>query len=294
MIPGRWAALFLLCLQPAVAFSGSDVPLPWNSVADRQNCPDAASYLWVSHAEGLDCVRYFVGRDLKEAPVVIAIFSGDRDRAMRRSPEEIRNNTRPSQESIATKLSKQAGLPVVIVARPGTYGSSGDHRKRRQAREFLALEGALSALKLRYGIGQFVLLGHSGGATAAAAMLTLGRTDIRCAVLTSGAFDLLERARRRSLAAGKSSSVNRDTTGFVTPYDPLYEVEKIVSDQSRKLYVLGNQRDSVTPFDLQKKFVEAVAGAGHHAELLEVEARGPQFHDLLGGIGMKTAVDCAK
>src|SRR5690606_16095272 len=156
MILGRWVVLLLLSFLPAVAFAGGDVPLLWNRVADRQNCPDAASYLWVGHVEGADCVRYFAGRDLKEAPVVIVTFSGDRDRAMRRSPEEIRNNTRRSQESIAARLSKQAGFPVVIVARPGTYGSSGDHRKRRQAREFLALEGALSALKLRYGIGEFV------------------------------------------------------------------------------------------------------------------------------------------
>jgi hypothetical protein len=294
MIRDRLVVFCVLCFLRAVAFADGDTPLLWNSAPDRQNCPDTASYLWIGHADGMDCVRYFAGRDLNDAPVVIVIFSGDRDRIMRRSPDEILNNTRRSKESVAAKLSKQAGIPVLILARPGTYGSSGDHRKRRQLREFLALEGALSTLKLRYRVGQYVLLGHSGGATAAAAMLTLGRADILCAVLTSGAFDLLERSRRRAFSTGKSPPINRDAIGLVTLYDPLYEVDGIVSDASRRIYVLGNSRDSVTPFDLQKKFADAVARAGHQVELHEVEARGPRFHDLLSNKGMKTASNCAR
>lgn len=287
-------AIGLLLLGTGQAVANDEAPLPWGGVAQAQKCPEISSYLWVRHEQGDDCIRYFSGGVLSKAPVVIAVFVGDRDRALRRAPEDIRNNTRRAQESVAARLTRQAGFPVVIVARPGTYGSTGNHRQRRQAREFLALSAALSEMKRRYAIGQFVLLGHSGGATAAAALLTLGRTDIRCAVLTSGAFDLLERSRRRSLAAGNRSSFKRDTTGLASPYDPLYEVGNIVADEHRRIYVLGNPQDKITPFDLQKKFTEMVAEAGHHVELKEIPAKAPQFHDLLGSAGMRTAVDCAQ
>ena len=290
----RSIRLWFLIFLPFLAVAGNDQPLPWTSTPNRATCSDEASFAWVVHSEGADCIRYFAGRNLSDAPVVVVIFSGDRDKMLKLMPEDIRNNTRRSQEAIAAKLSKQIDIPVVIVARPGTYGSSGDHRQRRQIREFLALDSALSSIRQRYGIGQFVLLGHSGGATAAAALLTLGRTDIRCAVMTSGAYDLLERARRRVEAAGTRSSLNRDTTGLKMPFDPLYKIDGIVRDEHRLIFVLGNPLDKITPFDLQKKFADAVAAAGHHVQLREEPAKEPSFHNLLGGVGLKTAAECAK
>lgn len=267
-------------------------PLAWGSAANRETCPDEASYAWIEHAQGFDCIRYFVGAEISQAAVVIVMLSGDRDRLLRRPPEEIRNNTRRTREAIATKLSEQSGVPVVLVSRPGIYGSSGDHRQRRQAREFLALDGALSSLRLRYEVGQFALLGHSGGATAAAAILTLGRDDILCAVLTSGAYDLAERTRRRALEAGRHWTENLDTTGLDQPFDPLHYVEHIVPDPRRRIYVLGNPQDKITPFDLQKKFAAAVAAAGHYVELRIAPARAPTFHDLLDDTGLKTVSEC--
>jgi hypothetical protein len=40
----------------------------------------------------------------------------------------------------------------LIIARPGTYGSSGNHYRRRQAEEFRALNAAVDAIKARYAI----------------------------------------------------------------------------------------------------------------------------------------------
>jgi hypothetical protein len=44
---------------------------------------------------------------------------------------------------------------------------------------------ALDAIKARYRIGQYYLAGQSGGGTVTAAMLNM-RTDIECAVISSG------------------------------------------------------------------------------------------------------------
>lgn len=296
-VPHALAALTLLTAQcNAIALEEPDhaLPLPWGAVAERERCPDASSFAWVTHPEGNDCIRYFAAGDLAKAPIAVAIFSGDRDRLLKYRPDEIPSNTRHSREAIAARLSRQAGVPVVLVSRPGIYGSSGNHRKRRQAREYRALDAALSVLKQRYGISQFALLGHSGGATAAAGILTLGRDDILCAVLTSGAFDLAERARRRATATGRQQAENRDTTGFDDPFDPLRHIEEIAFSPWRRIHVLGNTADQVTPFDLQQKFADAVKKAGHHIELRDVPASPPKFHDLLGGIGLKTIRECIK
>lgn len=282
----------LQCDAHALETQGHELPLPWGAAAERAHCPDTSSFAWVTHPEGSDCIRYFAAGNLAKAPIIIVIFSGDRDRLLHYRPHKIPSNTRRSREAIAARLSRQSELPVVLISRPGIYGSSGNHLKRRQAREYRALDAALSTLKQRYGISQFALLGHSGGATAAAGILTLGREDILCAVLTSGAFDLVERARRRAASKGRNWPENRDSTGFDAPFDPLHHVAGIASSPWRRIYILGNAADQITPFDLQKRFADVVAKAGHHVELRDVPASPPRFHDLLGGVGLTTIQAC--
>lgn len=212
---------------PAGAHTAVTATLPWNQAPDRSRCPDDASYAWVRHAEGEDCIRYFAGGELRRAPLAIVQFSGDRDASSRLPPEEIRNNTRRVREAIAARQAKRAGVPVIFVARPGTYGSSGNHDERRRA---------------------------SARGRPAPADATL---------------------RRRAYV------------------DPLHHVGGIAPDPQRRIYVIGNPRDSVTPFDLQRKFAQAIAEAGHHVELIEAPAHPPGYHNLKGGIGFRMATACA-
>lgn len=284
--------LVLLFIFPAQA--SASVFLPWGVQENRDDCPDAPTFLWVQEAQGSDCIRYFSSGDLDHAPVVIVHLTGDRDGLLKRAPEDIRNNTRESREGLARRWSQQAGgIPLVLLSRPGIYGSSGDHRQRRQLREFLAINAALDLLVKRYAIGRYVLSGHSGGATAAAAVLTLGRTDVQCAVLTSGAYDLLERARRRAVAKDRTYTPGRDSTGFMNPYDPLDHVKGIARDPERIIYVVGDPRDKNTPFDLQRNFAEAVAKEGHRVVLLQREGRPKSYHDLRDDAGLKISTHCA-
>lgn len=279
--------------QAAEAPTADTDALPWNQAADRSLCPDEASYAWVQHTEGEDCIRYFAGGTLTRAPLVIVQFSGDRDASSRLPPAEIRNNTRRARESIAARQARRAGVPVIFIARPGTYGSSGNHDRRRQAREYLAMHAALDTIRQRYAIQRFILVGHSGGATIAGALLTMGRTDIECAILTSGTFDLVERMRRRAIARGKPPPTDEaiHRRAFV---DPLHHVDGIAPDPQRRIYVIGNPRDTVTPFDLQRNFAQAVSDAGHHVRLLEAPAHPPDYHNLKDGLGFKMATACAQ
>lgn len=294
-----WIALFLSALllvfaHKTSAFDTLTGPwLTWNEPADRNLCPEIPTFAWVEHDQGGECIRYFPGKDIRNAPLVIAQFYGDRDQVMRLPPGQIRNNTRRSQEGYAVRQSERAGVPVMIVARPGTYGSSGDHGQRRQPREYLSLNAALDRIKERYGIQNFILLGHSGGATSAAGLLTLGRADVHCAVLSSGAFALLRRAEMLRRAAGQPPRPGLDTTGLPNPYDPLDHVHGIVPDPTRQIIMLANPHDKVAPFILQLKFATALLHAGHQVRFEEHPAQKPSFHNLLGNVAVKAAGRCA-
>lgn len=283
----------LVAASGVLALDPGSTPLPWNAPAERTRCTDPDSALWVEWARGEECIRYFAGASLDDAPVVIVMFHGDRNREMHQAPAAIRGNTLAAKVRQAKALSKRAGIPLVIVARPGTYGSSGNHRQRRQVREFIALNGALDGLRKRYGIGQWVLLGHSGGATAVAALLTLGRDDVKCAVMTSGAFALVQRAQMIRQSRGLPSRPGHDTNGLLNPYDPAQHVDGIVPAPKRQLFVIGNVEDRVAPFVLQESFFQALIKAGHPAQLIKAKAVAPVFHQLRNDIGLKTAAGCA-
>lgn len=289
-----FSCLALLASEPLLARSVDDLPLLWNTPADQASCIDPDSALWVRFASGQACIRYFSASSLEHAPVVIVMFHGDRNMEMHRAPQTIAGNTLRAKDKQAAALSQRAGVPVVIVARPGTYGSSGNHGQRRQASEFQALDAALDQLRQRYSIGRFVLLGHSGGATAVAALLTLGRKDVQCAVMTSGAFALLERARMIRLGKGLPPREGRDTNGLLHPYDPLQHVDGIARVPDRPLFVMGNRNDQIAPFALQEQFYQALRDAGLEVQLIDTPASGPTFHQLRNDIGLKTAAQCAQ
>ena len=297
----RFALLLLALAQTACAQrTGPDVPAPlvasgdavlhWNQPAVRANCPDRAGYLWVQPVEGPACIRYFASDDIEGARIAIVQFSGDRDSVMDQAPTRIPENTEALRTLDAQRSRDRAGVPWIFVARPGTYGSSGDHRKRRQPVEFHALDAALDALMARHKLQRIVIVGHSGGATAGAALLTMGRTRVACAVLTSGAFGLLERAR----LLGRSKDGLTDTTGSTQFYDPLDHVSGIARDASRRIVLIGNREDQNTPFALQQRFADAVAKAGHRIEIRTHAAEPPEFHDLTDRIGLRTASLCAR
>lgn len=285
--------LALACVPWAQAFDDVTAPLRWNTPANRATCTEPGSTLWAEFGRGAACIRYFAGGALEQAPVVIVMFHGDRTAEMRRAPAAIRGNTLAAKVAQARALSRRAGVPVVIMARPGTYGSSGDHGQRRQVQEFFALNAALDELRERYGIGQFVLLGHSGGATAAAALLTLGRTDVKCAVMTSGAFSLVQRAQMIRQSKGLPSKPGRDTNGLLHSYDPAQHIDGIAVAPLRQVFVIGSVDDQVAPFALQEGFYRALKRAGHPAQLIKAQGVPKAFHQLRNDVGLKTAARCA-
>ncbi|MEB6378592.1 alpha/beta hydrolase [Leclercia adecarboxylata] len=279
----RFAVWILLLVS---VFAYAEPPLLWNQPASRQHCPTGDDAVWVHYPKGHACIRYFSAGDLQAAPLVVVVFRGDRVSQIKRPPATIPGNTAADQRRQARAILRQTGLPTLILARPGTYGSSGNHYRRRQAQEFQAINAALNAIKAHYGIQRFILTGQSGGATAASALLTTGRRDIDCAVLTSGAWGLLERAQRIHQKRGEGPVPARDTTGLPHPWDPLDHVDGIAADPFRLILVIGNPQDRNVPFDLQARFANTLREHGHRVRLLERPAAAPMYHRLLDNAGI--------
>ncbi|MBT9293246.1 alpha/beta hydrolase family protein [Prosthecodimorpha staleyi] len=170
-------------------------------------------------------------------------------------------------------LAARFGVPSIFLGRPGTYGSAGKHfTLRGRPLEARLIEAALDGLKARYRIEAWSLGGHSGGGTLVAEMLAR-RTDIRCAVISSGAS-----AYRAYLEARGLIKPGEPLTRF----DPYQSLDQIPADPKRRIFVIGDPRETNVPFAAQKRYFDGLVGRGHAAWLLPLErATDARHHDLV-------------
>jgi hypothetical protein len=214
--------------------------LQWGTSASRDACDRLRHAVWVEHALGTECIRYYPSPALDASlegavprpKVAVVFFHGDH-------------------------LSGTTPL--------GNYG-------RITPRSLLDIVRRHE--QQRYGLEQVVLAGQSGGSTAAA-LLTLGRTDVKCAAMGSGNYAI------KALAAIKLPQNPRrgcDVTGYCDPYDVIEHVDGIAKDPRRAIYVIGDPQDQNTVFELQRAFHDKLKQASHDVTLMEVAGRGPERH----------------
>jgi hypothetical protein len=242
-------------------------------------CAALPHAVWVRHSLGEECIRYYPSPDVDRAQRAQFYFHGDllSDRVVL-GPYQTQSPA--SLLRVAAREAKSQKTPFIFVGRPGAYGSSGEHIKRRQPKEVYSLNAAVDAIKARHGLSRILIGGQSGGAGVTAALLTLGRTDIDCAVATSGVYSVLELAEVKYRKMGQRPRALYDVTGYPNPYDPIHHVDGIRPDPARRFFLIGDPDDQNTVFPLQKKFYEAVKAAGHHVVLLTGFGRGPDRHGL--------------
>jgi pimeloyl-ACP methyl ester carboxylesterase len=252
------------------------------SLADEARCVGQADAVWVEVAGQQACLRYRAGGLGIANPTALLLLDGDevyplygRDRKSVTGVAAIGTMLRERDAWIAARvaaIADPAGLPYIVLKRPGTGGSSGNQwRAGKTQGETALLDAALDALARRYGIQRWTLAGQSGGA-AAVANLVARRQDVACAVLGSGPL---------SLAAQLAF---QGADGMVLPDldDPLAHVAAIAPDPGRRLVVLSDEIDGLVPLTVQRPWVERASGRG-----IAVEHRvrrgwggGPMHHDL--------------
>jgi pimeloyl-ACP methyl ester carboxylesterase len=242
---------------------------------DRPDC-DALSArhtaVWVDGA----CLRYYAaGLRLEAAnPVVAAWLNGDV-----LGPHGNDARRRQSGFGPAAVIAQEAGLaarhgiPFIFLGRPGTYGSAGKHHALRgRPREAALVDAMLDALKQRYRIDAWALGGHSGGGTLVAAMLAR-RSDLRCAVISSGAASYRSYLEARGLLAPGAPLARFD------PYDAL---DRVPRDPARRIFVIGDPRETNVPFSSQRQYYEGLRQRSHAAWLVPLErATDARRHGLV-------------
>jgi pimeloyl-ACP methyl ester carboxylesterase len=192
-------------------------------------------------------------------------------------------------------LAESSGIDFIYVARPGVFGSSDNHGEKRRPPEFLVLNRAVDLIKERHGYEQLVLAGQSGGATVVAALLTLGRSDIVCAVPASGLYDPVDEyiaAVKKDLGQAPVRTERLANALRTTKFDVMQHIGNIPKLPEHRLFVIGDQRDAIAPFEQQRRFAESVRDADHHAVLLQADGAGDEHHGL-SHVALRVASWCA-
>ena len=252
----------------------------------QQQCARTAESLWVVKDGRGDCIRYYSYGLKHENPIVLVVFHGDlmSQSGSQRSLPAYSDNKPEILRSDMRAVSNRFGVPAIFVARPGVYGSSGNHGERRRQREVDLMNLALDGLRKRHGIENFAMAGQSGGGHIVGAMLA-HRSDITCAAMSSGVVAV----RARATAHGWSA----DATGYRDYYDPIDHVDDIDKNPDLKIFVVGDERDANVPFRTQKMYFDKLIKRGLNARLVRAKGSGAEHHGLARcGIGI--AAICAQ
>lgn len=267
------ASLFLMLSRSSAI--GAEFPrsdLWWGKTISKVECGSIKDAAWIEHQYGTECIRYYPSPNVENAEVAVISFHGD---LLNGSTVWYPNNSEEAQYDLAEKNAKVTKVPWIKVGRPGAYGSSGDHTKRRLPKEMYSLNEAVSLIKDRFGIKQLILVGQSGGGGIAFGLLTLGRQDVKCAVGGSGAYVIKERA---AILQTSLSKLGADMTGYRDPYDPIEHVAEIKSNA--RMFIIGDPRDTLMPFALQVKFAEQLRQLGKDVTVIEGRATDLDHHGL--------------
>lgn len=238
----------------------------------RSDCLRLEDRVWVSLEDGVECIAFVASPNAGGAENAVVYFSGDVPEGQ--YPAETQDSARTTYQRRADAWASRLGVPVVIIGRPGLMGSSGYHLLGGRRDEGKVIDAALDAVKERLSLRRVSLAGQSGGSRIIAQLMVIGRRDIQCAAKGSGAYDIPR------LRGGGTSSTNIFGDPGRRYLVPMRQAESIARSPDRRSYVIGDPRDTVTPFSEQKAWADKLASLGHHVQLIESVAQGPDYHGM--------------
>ena len=249
------------------------------------DCRAQTGRLWVKAENRGFCVRFWLSTAGGSKDEALVAFHGDiggRIDGKLQLVEQARPISDESLQKAADNGSRLYRGPYFLIARPGAFGSSGHHVKdRRTLLEIRIAMAALDALKRHYGFKRFHLVGQSGGGHTVAGLVQL-RSDIGCAVITSGATSL------RSMQRDSGHPI----VGKHRFYDPIDHVNAMKQRPGLRLFVVSDRNDKLVSYRSQLEFVERVKAHNLPITHVTATATDKNSHDLFAH-GHRLAVDCA-
>ena len=268
------------------AFSAAEV-VAGKRMAEPQ-CAVLAGAVWVTVDGRGECIRYYhsnAGGGGREAVVLLStdVVSTNGRREVAPLPWYLKD-TPDSVQRVSVNWSKHLKMPYVVLARPGTYGSSGHHGERRSEREIALVSAALDAIKARHGYTRLHFAGFDTGGHTAAALLPR-RTDVGCVVLASSLLSV----RSRLLELGR----NDDFTGNKNPVDPVVLVDRVEKRPELRIVVITDPDDVMISARSQTEYVKRASAAGLPVQQIFAAASDVSAHDFRRMVRDVTA-DCAR
>lgn len=238
---------------------------------------DQAGRIWVEVGGQAESLRFYgaLAGDGDAEPLIFlegdAIRSGSRSKGNLEVGERYLTRSPLLMQSEAELFAAALDRPFVNLARPGVYGSSGDHGQRRREYEVRLINEALNRLKEAFGWHRVNLAGQSGGGHLVAALIAR-RMDVGLAVIASGNVAVAQRNQERGRDV--------DATGYADFVDPLDTVSAVARNPPRHIVVLTDPNDIVVSATVQGAYVAALRQAGVAVEQRFVVSLDPRHHDL--------------
>ncbi|MGD9805993.1 MAG: alpha/beta hydrolase family protein [Hyphomicrobiaceae bacterium] len=242
-------------------------------------CEIGRRHVWVEVEGRGECIAFYATNGLQTAKRAVLYFEGDIPPTYSRDPRKLRAHLASLQSTLEV-LATTYRIPYVLVARPGTFGSTGNHGDRRKNREYFVMRAAVDAIREKFGLDDVSLAGQSGGATIVGALLVLGISNIRCAVPASGGYDLHAMLDWHAAKQGIVGAHHENPASLSGSFNVMDRLGNVRHDPARRVFVVADPEDQVTPFVQQQRFTEGLRSAGHHAELVLETGGGPQRHGL--------------
>jgi dienelactone hydrolase len=258
-------------LSPEAEFSADAALRGVLPPARRDNIP---GHVWVEAAGRAERLRFY-GAAIGGSPIIFL----EGDIFLRRDDGEVHWTVGEGYDEIAPRQiqaeAEQCAIAIgrtfLNLARPGTYGSSGNHHERRREREVALVDCALDQLKIAFGWQSINLAGLSGGGHLVAALMAR-RGDIDCAVIASGNVAVRMRNQERGIRV--------DVTGYSDFVDPIDLVSDVAQHPPNKVIVLTDPRDEIVSALVQTAYVQALRSVGVAVEHRFLPATDAHHHIL--------------
>ncbi len=290
----RFGRLGVLAILSCLASGATGDPLwtleDWKNgkTLSREACADLQDAVWVEGPFGTRCIRYFASPRARGAAHVVVGIHGDVT-----SRHGFGKTSRESLLKNAERYERQLGIPVVLVGRSGTYGSSGHYLKdRHRFAEMWVMHASLDAIKARLGISRLALAGQSAGAGISIAMLALGRRDVSCVGAGSGGYGMRE--PDDGPISPEASLRELETATGSTPFRTKNHLAQVPVDRDRRVFVITDPQDLPYRVAGARYVAKTLRALGHAAHLVEKKSDSRKDHHNLWPSALEAAAACAR
>lgn len=230
----------------------------------QEKCESVEGRIFVRAKGQSECIATYVTPGHDDKSWAVLFFDGDSSKEDFAKPDDAKAKALERKRGLLRHWAKRLNVRYVYVSRVGLMGSSGNHGDRRKPGETYIMNAVVDRIKAELNLDKVVIAGQSGGSTIAALLLTFGRTDVSCAVLGSGAYDLVNMRAENLERLGRKVSKSALAKGML---DPSARVEFIAPDAGRRIFVIGDPADNRTPWAQQSAFAASLQAAGRGARV---------------------------